>query len=126
MVFAKGTSDGLTSLVKKLDKATADNSSCSAASFVVYMSDDQGLEEKLKKLAEKENLKNTVLTIDNAGGPKNMKIAKDADVTVVVYLKKEAKANFAFKKGELTSAQIDKIIAEFGKIAAEKAGDKKK
>lgn len=119
MVFAKEASDGLTSLVKKLDKATAANKSCSAASFVVYMSDDQGLEEKLKKLAEKENLKNTVLTIDNAGGPKNMKISKDADVTVVVYLKKEAKANFAFKKGELTSAQIDKIVDEFGKIANE-------
>jgi hypothetical protein len=119
MVFAKETSDGLTSLVKKLDKATAANKSCSAASFVVYMSDDKDLEEKLKKLAEKEHLDNTVLTIDNAGGPKNMKISKDADVTVVVYLKKEAKANFAFKKGELTSAQVDKIIDQFGKIAAE-------
>ena len=119
MVFAKEASDGLTSLVKKLDKATADNSSCKAASFVVYMSDDKDLEEKLKKLADNEGLKNTVLTIDNAGGPKNMKISKDADVTVVVYLKKETKANFAFKKGELNSAQVDKVIAEFGKIAAE-------
>jgi len=119
MVFAKEASDGLTSLVKKLDKATADKKSCKAASFVVYMSDDKDLEEKLKKLAEKEALKNTVLTIDNAGGPKNMKISKDADVTVVVYLKKETKANFAFKKGELNSAQVDKIVAEFGKIAEE-------
>src|SRR5262245_11590870 len=119
MVFAKEASDGLTSLVKKLDKATAAKKSCSAASFVVYMSDDKDLEEKLKKLAEKEKLENTVLTIDNAGGPKNMNISKDADVTVVVYLKKEAKANFAFKKGELTSAQVDKIVAEFGKIAEE-------
>ena len=79
----------------------------------------QDLEENLKKLAEKENLKKTVLTIDNAGGPKNMKISKDADVTVVVYLKKETKANFAFKKGELNSAQVDKIVAEFGKISEE-------
>jgi hypothetical protein len=126
MVFAKETSDGLTSLVKKLDKATAANKSCSAGSFVVFLSDDKDLEAKLKKLAEKEHLENTVLTIDNPAGPKDMKIAKDADVTVVVYLKKEAKANFAFRKGELTPAKIDKIIDEFGKVAAEKAGEKKK
>src|SRR5262249_22312988 len=120
MVFAKETTPGLTSLVKKLDKATAANKSCSAGSFIVFMSDDKDLEAKLKTLAEKESLKNTVLTIDNPAGPKGMKIAKDADVTVVVYLNKEAKANFAFKKGELTSAQVDKIIAEFEKVAAEK------
>src|SRR5262249_27140719 len=126
MVFAKETSPGLTSLVKKLDKATAANSSCSAGSFIVFLSDDKDLEEKLKTLAEKESLKNTVLTIDNPAGPKGMKISKDADVTVVVYLKKEAKANFAFKKGELNSAKIDQIIAEFDKVAAEKAGEKKK
>ena len=116
MVFAKETSDGLTSLVKKLDKATAANSSCSAASFVVYMSDDKDLEENLKKLAEKENLKKTVLTIDNAGGPKNMKISKDADVTVVLFVKQKAVADFAFKTGELTDPKAAEVVKALDKL----------
>ncbi|MFN4259926.1 MAG: hypothetical protein ACK4RK_11590 [Gemmataceae bacterium] len=116
MIFAREISDPLTSLVKKIDAATADNSSCRMGSFVVFCSDDEDLEDKLKSLAAKEGLKDIVLSIDNPSGPPQYKVAKDADVTVVLYNKRKVAANYAFKKGELKEADIAKIVGDLKKI----------
>jgi hypothetical protein len=110
MVFAKETNAGLTSLVKKLDAAVVKNKPM--CSFVVLMSDEKGLEEQLKKLADREKIEKTVLTIDNPGGPKGVNLDKDADVTVVFYLRKQVKASHSLKSGELTEAKIDQALAE--------------
>ena len=119
MIFAREINDGLTSLVKKIDEATDKNSDCRMGSFVVFCSDEEGLEKKLKDLADKEKLKHIVLTIDNPAGPKAYKVAKDADVTVVLYTKSKVKVNYAFKKGELKDKEIDKIVSEVSKILPE-------
>jgi hypothetical protein len=124
MIFAREISDDLTSLVKKIDDATDQHSDCRMGSFVVFCSDEEGLENKLKTLADKKKLKHIVLTIDNPAGPKSYEIAKDADVTVVLYTNQKVKANYAFKKGELKTADIDKIVSDVSKILPEK--DKKK
>ena len=124
MIFAREINDGLTSLVKKLDDATDRHSDCRMGSFVVFCNDEEGLDKKLKALAEKEKLKHIVLTIDNPAGPKSYHITKDAEVTVVLYTDLEVKANFAFKKGELKAADIEKIVSEVSKVLPKK--DKKK
>ena len=116
MIFAREISDNLTSLVKKIDEATAKNSSCSMGSFVVFCSDDEALPKKLKELAKTQGLKKLVLTVDNPAGPEGYNIAKDADVTVVLYTNKKVKANRAFKKGELKAKDIDAIVADVAKI----------
>src|SRR5437660_6647575 len=99
MIFAREISDPLTSLVKKIDAATVKNNEKSMGSFVVFCSDDEALEKNLKKLAEKEKLEKIALTIDNPAGPDKYKIAKDADITVVLYVgqynKGAVKANYA-------------------------------
>lgn len=112
----------MTSLVKKIDAATAKNSDARMASFAVFLSDEEGLDKKLKEFADKEKIKKTALTIDNPAGPPSYKIAKDADVTVVLYVHKRVKANFAFKKGELKEKDMDKILADLPKILTEKSG----
>jgi hypothetical protein len=108
-------------LVKKIDQATGQNKDCRMGSFVVVLSDDEGLEKKLKDLAEKEKLKNVVLTLEsNKSGPPSWKIAKDADVTVVLYTGRKVKANYAFKKGEMKSDDVEKIVGDVKKIVPEK------
>jgi hypothetical protein len=120
MIFAREVSDPLTSLVKKIDAATAKNSDCSMGSFVVFLSDDEGLEKKLKDLAKKDKIDHTVLSIDNPAGPRGYGIAKDADVTVVLYTNRTVKANYAFKKGEMKEADVDKIVGDVSKILPQK------
>jgi hypothetical protein len=86
-------------------------------SFVVYISDDEKLGDKLKGIASKENIKSTVLTImDNPTGPPKYEVAKDAAVTVVFYNQRKVLANHAFKAGELNSAAVDKVMADLPKI----------
>jgi len=123
MIFAREINDGLTSLVKKIDEATDKHSDCRMGSFVVFCNDDEGLKKKLETLAKKEKLEHIILTIDNPAGPEDYKIAKDADVTVVLYVKQKVKANYAFKKGEMTEKDIDKIVSEVSTILPDK--DKK-
>jgi hypothetical protein len=120
MIFAREISDPLTGLVKKLDEATAKNASCRMGSFVAFCSDEEGLEKKLKELAKSAGLKQTVLTIDNPAGPRGYNVAKDADVTVVLYTKRTVKANYAFKKGEMKDGDVEKIVADLNKILPDK------
>jgi siroheme synthase (precorrin-2 oxidase/ferrochelatase) len=120
MIFAREISDNLSSLLKKIDTATVEHKADRMGSFVVFCSDDESLENKLKELAKKENLKQIVLTIDNPSGPSRYKVAKDADVTVVLYTNRKVMANFAFKKGELKSEDVDKIVGDVKKILPEK------
>ena len=116
MIFARGVSDNLTSLVKKIDAETAKNKKAKMGSFVVFLSDDEKLEGAVKTLAEKEGIKTCIFSIDNTAGPKGYEVSKDADITVVLYNKQTVAANYAFKKGELNSAAIDKIVADVPKI----------
>ncbi|MFN6052232.1 MAG: hypothetical protein ACK47R_15500, partial [Planctomycetia bacterium] len=110
MIFAREISPTLTSLVKKIDAETEKNKSAKMGSFVVFLSNDEkGMEEKLKSLASKEGIKNTVLAIDNVAGPEGYNIAKDAEVTVVLYTKRNVKANHAFRKGELNESAVSSI-----------------
>lgn len=113
MIFARKVTPALTSLVKKLDAATAKNR---MGSFVVFCSDDEGLEEQLKALAKKEGIKNTVLTVDSPAGPRGYNIAKEAEVTAVLYVKKKVQANHAFGKGEFNEKGVEKIVKDLPKI----------
>jgi len=116
MIFAREVSDNLTSLVKKIDAETAKNKGAKMGSFVVFLSDDEKLGDKVKALAEKEGIKNCIFSIDNPAGPKGYEVAKDSDVTVVLYNKQKVAANHAFKKGELNSKAIEAIVADVPKI----------
>jgi len=119
MIFAREVSDNLTSLVKKIDAETAKNKSAKMGSFIVFLSDDEKLQDKLKDLAKKEVIKNCIFAIDNPAGPDGYQVAKDADVTVVLYVKGKVAANHAFKKGQLNAKAIDAIIADVPKILPE-------
>ena len=116
MIFARENSDALTSLVKKLDAATAANKSKKMGSFVVYLSDDESLSDTLEALAKKEGLKNCILSIDNVAGPKAYNVAKDATVTVVLYNKQKVEANHSFKKGELNDKGVEAVLKDLPKI----------
>jgi hypothetical protein len=116
MVFAREVSEPVTKLVKELDAATVKNGDAKMGSFFVFLGEDESLEGKLKDLAKKERLKKTVLTLDNKTGPEAYNIAKDADVTVVLYTGRTVKVNHAFKKGQMTDKDVQKIIGELPTI----------
>ena len=120
MIFARDLNEPVTKLIKKIDAATVEHADAKMGSFVVFLNDNEDLQKKAKEVAENESIKKCVLSIDNPAGPKGYDVSKDADVTVVLYVKKNVKANHAFKKGELNDEAIDKIVADVKKILPQK------
>ena len=116
MIFARNVSKPLANLVKKIDAETVKNSKAKMGSFVVFLSDSEDLGKTLKDLADKEKIGTCVLSIDNPAGPKGYKVAKDADVTVVLYTDHKVKANFAYGKGDLKDKDVDEVVASVAKI----------
>jgi hypothetical protein len=118
MVFARCADCEMTAkLVKKLDEITAKNTSVDMNSFAVFLTDDtEVFSKKLEAQAKKSDLKHCTLAIDNPTGPEKYNVNKDAEVTVVLYVKRDIKASYAFKKGELTDAKIDEIVKDTAKI----------
>ncbi len=115
-VFTRTTSEPLTSLVKQVDAAIAKNSSLK--SFVVYLTDDPDKDAAtLKSLAAECGLKSVPLTItDDVGGPPSYRLSPDAEVTVLMWRGGQVKVNHAFAPGQLTTAEVDVILADLPKI----------
>jgi hypothetical protein len=116
LIIAREISDPLTRLLLKVDEAVAQNRADRLGAFVVFCSDDEGLEKKLQDLARKEGLKHVILTLDASAGPRGYHIARDAEITVLLYKQKTVKVNHAFKKGELRFADVDRILGELKEI----------
>ena len=88
------------------------------AGFLVLLTEDpDAAEVALKAFAKKHRIKNVPLTIyEGSAGPEQYKIAKDADVTVNLWVGKISKANHVFAKGKLNKKGIAAVIADTSKI----------
>ncbi len=117
-IFARKITENLTSLVKKIDGLVAKNKDKKLSAFVVLLSEDADADEaKLKELAKKHGIKTTPLTVfEGIAGPPNYKIAKDADVTVLMWERRKIKVNHAFRKDGLNKKSVAAIVADTGKI----------
>jgi hypothetical protein len=120
MVFARDLSQPLERLIKQLDAAAAKHQAQEMGAFVVFLSDNAKLEEKLKAAAKKLKLKQVVLSTFDPAGPEGFEVSADADVTVVLYREFIVKANHAFRKGELTEKRAGKILADVPRILVNK------
>lgn len=110
MILAREISDGLTSLVKKIDNATFEFGSRGLDTFIIFCNDESGFEEKVKKLVEKEEILYSAVSLTKADGPRGYRFPKDADVTALLFVKQSAKLAFTFGKGELTTRKADEIV----------------
>ena len=117
VVFAREATPEVAKLLKQLDDATVKNAKAEMGSYAVFCNDKDGLDKQLTKLAADQKISKLILAIDNPAGPKGYEISKDADVTVLLYVNFEVKANHSFRKGTLNDAAITKVVADVAKIA---------
>lgn len=124
LIFAREVSDPLTSLVKTIDRQLADSSARHRGGnklgvFVIFVSDDPGLQPQLEKLIAREGLKNVVLSISktNGAGPRKYRIAREAELTVVVYRDQgTVAANFVLDSEDLTDGSARDIVNTLKKV----------
>lgn len=118
MVFAREPGDSVARLLAKLDAATIQHRDQEMGSFVVFLSEQDGLEDRLNELAKRNKLEHLVLTIDSPPGPEGFFVSGEADVTVVLYRDHKVLANHAFRAGELNDRAISRILADVPKIVS--------
>jgi len=118
-VFTRELSDSVKDLVKKVDAKVGENKDKEMRAFVVVLTEDpDAVEPKLEKLAKDSKLASTPLTIveGNVGPPPEYKLAKDAEVTVMMWVDGKVKVNQSFAKGKLDKKAVDNLIVETKKI----------
>ena len=114
-VFARKTSEPLASLVKQIDKKIGENPKLKGFVVITPKKGDKPAED-LKNLASSANIRHVPLTVgESPDGPPDYEIAKDADVTVLMWKHHMVKANRAYK-GELAHGDIRSIVADISKI----------
>lgn len=110
VVFARSLSDPLGKLLAKLDAADTAKKDSGYKVWMTQLADKADL-DTLAKWAQKQGLKGCpVGAFEDADGPPAYKLSKDADVTVLLFVKQKVVANFAFRAGELDDKKIDEVL----------------
>lgn len=122
VVFARGLSDPLGKLVAQLDKAVADHKAVEMRGWVTFLNDDQpGLDAKVIDWGKKHTVRTLPLGVfEDAGGPPSYRLAREADVTVLLCAKQKVVANFAFRTGELTTERAAEVLKALPGIVEKK------
>jgi len=122
IVFARSLSEPAGKLAAQIDKAVPEHKKADLRAWVTFLHDDQAaFDPKVVDWAKKHALRTLPVGVyEDAAGPPTYKIAKDADVTVLLFVKKKVVANFAFREGELNDEKSAEIMKALPKIVGEK------
>jgi hypothetical protein len=122
VVFARSLGDPLGKLVARLDKAVADHKAADLRAWVTFLSDDQpALDPKVEKWGQKHAIRTIPLAVfEDAAGPPSYRLAKEADVNVLLFVKQKVVANFAFRAGELTDDRIAEVMKALPAVVGKK------
>lgn len=117
-IFAREMNEDVTRLVKELDAVVGKNRPNRMAAFVVLLTDKpHDVQDGLKQVAVDNGIRHTPLTVyKNAAGPARYRINKDADVTVMMWVDSDVKANHAFRSAELNADTVAKVLKDTAKI----------
>jgi hypothetical protein len=122
VVFARTPSDALGKLVQGIDKAVVTYKDADVRAWVTFLSDDQpALDPQVVRWGQKHAIRNVPLGVyEDAGGPPSYRLAGEADVTVLLYVKGKVMANFAFRAGELTDEKAADVLKALPQILGQK------
>lgn len=111
-IFTRSLDENTITLIKKVDEQVGANKELRG--FVTVLTDDtEKAEKELKEIAKEHGIKNVPLTVfEGAAGPPNYKIAKDADITVMMWNNHEVKVNHSYEKGQMCEECVKTIVAD--------------
>ena len=116
-VFARKTSEPLTSLVKQIDEQIAKHNGLKSFVVITPKKGEQPA-DALKTLAKDAGITHVPLTVgESPDGPPDYEVAKDADVTVLMWKRHKVRVNHAYK-GALTADDIRTIVDDIPKLLA--------
>ena len=122
IIFARRPSDELGKLAADLDKAVADPKNAPLRGWVTFMSENQPrLDPQVVLWGQKHAIRNLPLGVfEDNDGPPSYRLSKDAEVTILLFVKQKVVANFAYRAGELTDAAHAEVLKAVPKILEKK------
>lgn len=116
IVFARTPSDAVGTLLTKLDAAGADRKATGYKVWMTHLTAAADLDD-LARWAQSQGLKTVpVGAYEDAAGPPAYKLHKDAEVTVLLFVKEKVVANFAFRAGELDEKATAAVLRAVPKL----------
>jgi hypothetical protein len=122
IVFARSLSDPLGKLAHRIDRALAEHKASDLRAWVTFLAEDHtGMDPKVVGWAKQHAVGTVPLGVfEDVGGPPSYRLARDADVTVLLSVKQRVVANFAFRAGELTDARSAEVLKALPQILGKK------
>jgi len=122
VVFAHMLTEPLGKLVAQLDKAMAEHQKADLRVWVTFLSDHQlELDPQVVKWSQQYAIRRVPLGIfEDPLGPPSYRLSKDADVTVLLFVKQKVVGNFAFRSGELNDDKIKEVMNALPRIIDKK------
>src|SRR5262249_19141054 len=119
-VFARSLNDPLAKLVRGVDKVLVDHKAAEFRAWVTFLSDDQPtLDPQVVEWAKKHAIRHVPLAVfEDVIGPPSYRLARDADVTALVFVKQKVVANFAFRTGEWADERIADVLKTIPQVTA--------
>ena len=79
--------------------------------WITFLHADQAsADTKIVQWSQKYALSRVPLAVfEDVGGPPAYRLASEAEVTVVLYVKQSVVANYAFRTGELTETKVEEV-----------------
>jgi hypothetical protein len=89
--------------------------------WVTFLSDDQlSLDPKVVHWSKKYALRSVPVGVfEDKGGPPSYRLAPDADVTVIFFVKLKVVGSFAFRESELTDEKVALVMKTLPRIVGE-------
>ena len=113
MIFARTADQSLAKLIDELEEELKEHESDKLTGFVNMIgSDAESLKVAAAKFVKDNGIQRVAFVVpeDAQNGPDNLKIAPEADLTVVCYKGGKVMASHAFKKGELNGDKIGAVV----------------
>jgi hypothetical protein len=122
IVFARTPSEPLGKLVHAMDDVVKKNTAVDLRGWVTFLAADAGpVTPKVLDWSRKSSTGSVPIAVfEDEVGPPAYRIARDADVTVLLSVKQKVVANFAFRGGELNPAGIDRVLQAVPRILPKK------
>jgi hypothetical protein len=122
VVFARTLTDPLGKLLAQLDKAVAAHQKADLRVWVTFLCDNQTeMDPKVVKWSQQHAIRSVPLGIfEDPLGPPSYRLSKDAEVTVLMFVKQKVVANLAFRPDELNDDKTKEVMNALPRIISEK------
>jgi hypothetical protein len=121
IVFARHLNEPVKKLLLKVDGMVTSQPKDSLRAWMTILGEKVISLDDLAKWSKATGLKNVPVGVfDDPDGPPSYKLNKEAEVTVLLFVKRKVIANFAFRTGELTDDALTQIEKTLPKLIESK------